>query len=180
MMNCIKSEESHLYRNPMTDECWHQTIAKIQSHLALLDHGTLQQLVQSIAAGIRWLDASMGRYCELTCPACDNPCCRGREVFFNQADLLYLVASGEEFLPGQTRAIPGEPCRYLTDTGCRLPRISRPYVCVWFLCDPQMALFQEEHAAFQRHFVDVLRSVRTSRLVLESLYESFFTNGKRE
>jgi hypothetical protein len=175
----LKIEESSLYRQPMNSSQWWEVTEILKTGLALLD----QQLAQSIAGQIRealqWLDPVMTEYCASTCPSCNDPCCHAQAIFFNRTDLLSLIASGTSLPPGQTRVSPLAPCRYLQPTGCDLPRIARPYVCVWYLCEAQMDLFGEERAATQRLFVMHLEKIRRNRLRLESLYESHFAPGLR-
>ena len=167
----LKSEESALYREPIEDSCWQDLLTALKIRLSHLDTGRIQLPARRIAEGIQSIDATMTRDCELTCPSCKDACCTGLKVFFNQADLLYLIALGKEIPPGQTRTRATEPCRYLAPDGCRLPRIFRPYVCVWFLCEAQMELFQTESSAFQRQFIKTMQDIRACRLKIESLYE---------
>lgn len=165
-----RSEESPQLRHPLPDSAWE----RLADNLRVEVDGAMQDLASRIRSGIQSLDATMSRYCEATCAHCSDPCCEGRSIFYNHCDLLTLVASGSALPPGQTRTCAPDPCRYLRPDGCTLPRVDRPYVCVWFLCEPQMALFQEESAAFQRWFIRVLQEIRDCRLRLESLYEQRF------
>jgi hypothetical protein len=167
-----KTEESSLYREPMTDSQWQTICRKLQRQLKKLDQHQIQWLAGQIHQGIHWLDPHMSAYCQATCSTCGDPCCAGREVFFNRADLLYLASRGELGLPvGQTRTEPDAICRYLGTTGCLLARTQRPYVCVWFLCEPQIQLLDATPGPFQRQLINVLKNTRTCRLKLESLFE---------
>lgn len=169
-----KEEESSECRHPMDGEKWHALTARVRDRLKDLDSEQIRLLAEKIDSGILWLDPVMTRYCELTCPSCEDPCCTGRRVFFNETDVIFLVASKGPMPPGQTRSSETAPCRYLTEGGCLLPRHKRPYVCVWFLCEPQMELFHEESPAFQRELIAVLQEVRHSRLMLDALCEYSF------
>jgi hypothetical protein len=172
-----KIEESPRHREPMADACWQALCRSLQPQLRQLPQRQVGELLKSIQQGMEWLDEPMTSWCLATCPTCSDPCCAARRIFFNQTDLLCLVASGKaQRVPGQTRASAAEPCRYLSCNGCRLDRQHRPYVCVWFLCEPQMELFNAHSGSFQRRFVNVLRNVRSCRLQLESLYEAQFPN----
>jgi len=175
----LKGEESAQYRFPISDDLWQNLLVTLRDELSRLDTHQIQLLIRRIAEGIRSMDGVMTRYCELTCPFCEDPCCTGLKVFYNQADMLYLVTLGEELPPGQTRAQAAEPCRYLAPDGCLLPRIIRPYVCVWFICEAQMELFQAESAASQRRFIETMQDVRACRLKIESLYEYYFPGQKK-
>jgi hypothetical protein len=155
----------------MSPSAWREAVKAIECELSELDQEKVQKSMHHITWGIEWLDPIMDRYCGETCPACDDPCCTGHKVFFNQADLLYLTALKSKIPPGQTRSRPTQACRYLGAKGCRLSRFHRPYVCVWFLCDAQMELLNCEPNDFQRHFIGTLQKIRMHRLALESLYE---------
>jgi hypothetical protein len=173
-----KIEESPRHREPMADSCWQALCRSLQPQVRQLPQSRVGEVLKAIQQGIEWLDEPMTAWCLATCPTCSDPCCTGRRVFFNQTDLLCLVAAGMvQLVPGQTRASATESCRYLSRNGCRLDRHHRPYVCVWFLCEPQMDLFNTHSGSFQRRFINVLRNVRICRLQLESLYEAQFANA---
>jgi hypothetical protein len=166
-----KSEESARYRYPMSSMEWWEAVERIRDGVSALDQEEVQRSMHCITWGIEWVDPVMNRYCMETCPTCQAPCCTGKEVFFNQADLLYLTALNTQIPPGQTRSYPWEACRYLGEKGCILSRFHRPYVCVWFLCDAQMKILSHEPNRFQRRFLETLQKIRAHRLALESLYE---------
>lgn len=169
-----KTEESSLYRQPMSDRQWQHHVAVVKTRIALLDQGMIAAAVGAIRSAFDWLDPLMENYCEITCPACGDICCRATGVFFNLTDLLVILGMGLAPPVGQTRSHASEPCRYGTRTGCTLTRIVRPYVCVWYLCEAQMELHREEPASTQRRLVATLESLRRNRLRLESHYESLF------
>jgi hypothetical protein len=161
----------------MADDEWrhlHTTVCDTVTRICI-PHFKL--IAERIARLILRLDPLMTDYCGRTCPTCIDPCCDGREVFFNHTDLVYLAILGETAVPGQTRTRSGEPCRYLSPEGCRLSRRSRPYVCTWFFCEAQMGLLQGESARLQRSVAATLREIRQSRLLLESLYEACTGKG---
>jgi hypothetical protein len=166
-----RTEESSAFRAPMTDECWSDAVRDLERQIDPPRRVILEWTAKEISLNIQRLDVLMNRYCEATCPSCDDPCCDGRRVFYNRADLLYLIGTGDHLPPGQTRRTAGEACRYLTPRGCVLPREKRPYVCVWFLCEPQMELFQAEKAATQRKTLNTFLEIRSHRLRLESLLD---------
>ncbi len=167
----LKIEESARYRIPMSNEYWQKTVNTLRHEVSKLDQKKVMVHINQIIRGIQWLDPIMTRYCEQTCPSCKDPCCTGYEVFFNQTDLLYLTAGHTKIPPGQTRTSKSETCRYLGEKGCRLPRLHRPYVCVWFICDAQMELLQSEPNVIYRQFIKTMQDIRMHRLALESLYE---------
>jgi len=169
-----RDEESSALRRPFPDDEWAAVVRLVARRLKTLDQNLLRRVAGRVETGIQWLDPVMGGYCALTCPTCEDPCCTGQKVFFNRADIITLALLHDSLPPGQTRSEEGASCRYLAPAGCRLPRIQRPYVCVWFLCHPQMSLFQNEPAAFQRAFIRSLQEIRQGRLILESVYAEQF------
>jgi hypothetical protein len=171
LLHGFRGEESSLYRGPLSAAAWDEALNHARIRLGRWDRQRSSSIVAGIDRAIGWLDPVMTRYCELTCPACEDPCCHGERVFYNLADILVLVARNNGLPPGQTRSEDGERCRYLTPVGCTLARSHRPYVCVWFLCEPQMELLHGETARFQRDFLNALREIRAGRLELEALAE---------
>lgn len=169
-----KTEESSLYRQPLSDRQWQEILAVLKTRMGLLDPRLLQEASCAVRAAHVWLDEVMARYCEAVCPTCRDVCCQAAGVFFNLTDLLVILALGLDPPPGQTRSCAFDPCRYLTRTGCSLKRPLRPYVCVWYLCEAQMDLYREEPASIQRHFVATVESLRGHRLRIEAEYERLF------
>lgn len=74
----------------------------------------------------------------LTCRHCAAPCCRRAFVWFDFADLLFLHLRRHPLPLHQPRRPASGPCAFLAEGGCRLPRMSRPWVCTWYLCPDQM------------------------------------------
>ncbi len=163
------SEESSLYREPLTDKGWSDALRYARERMSGRDRVLAVSIVSRIDRAIAWLDPVMAGYCEQSCPTCGDPCCHGKRIFYNFADLLVLTVRDTSLPPGQTRTATGEGCRYLTSAGCALSRYHRPYVCVWFLCEPQMKLLQEESVRFQRTFLGALLEIREGRVALEAL-----------
>jgi hypothetical protein len=171
-----RTEESSLWRQPMSDSQWQEVVASLKTRMAMLDTRSFQSLAGQIREAVQWLEPMMTQYCDLTCPGCDDPCCRANAIFYNRTDMLCMLAMDISPPPGQTRILPFQSCRYLTSNGCCLQRIARPYVCVWFLCEAQMELFKGESGSTQRQFIKSLECIRMNRLRIESLYEHLFPN----
>jgi hypothetical protein len=167
----LKSEETSRLRHPLEDAEWRRLFTTAHDAVGKARESDFKLIAEHIARLILQLDPLMTAYCGRTCPACVDPCCNGRKVFFNHTDLVFLAILKETSVPGQTRSRAGEPCRYLSTEGCRLGRLIRPYVCTWFLCEAQVELLQGESARLQRSVTATLQEIRESRLLLESLYE---------
>ncbi len=86
------------------------------------------------------LDLLADRFDQLaatTCGACPAPCCRHAKVWLDFQDLLFIHLHRESLPPHQLRRNLHEPCRYLARHGCTLPRLSRPWICTWYVCPTQ-------------------------------------------
>lgn len=172
-----KLEESSCHQHPMEDARWREALADFRRKLQTLDWVRIKYLERAIRERLEWLDPIMTRYCRLSCGECRDPCCHARKIFFNRTDLLYLACSDLPAPPGQTRTRAGDPCRYLGVDGCGLCRAQRPYVCVWFLCEPHMEFLCQEPVGFQRQFAKVMGQIRTCRLFLEAAFEGAFPHA---
>jgi hypothetical protein len=172
-----KCGETALLRHPLEDAEWRLRFQIIHDRVRRSGDPAFSRIAEHIAALIHRLDPLMTAYCRATCPGCPDPCCHGRKVFFNLTDLIHLAVLGEAGVPGQTRTSEGLPCRYLGPKGCGLSRRARPYVCVWFLCEPQMERLRQEPIPIQRAFTAVLQEIRRARLLLEALYELTVESG---
>ena len=124
-----------------------------------------------IKANLEWLDPHFQRYVEASYHRCPDPCCQATKIFFDRADLLYLHSLPTSIPHSQTRIKSGDLCLYLTEQGCVLPRIHRPYICTWFMCDLHYECFGGEQPKIQREFVRRLVQIRHHRQKLSLLYD---------
>jgi hypothetical protein len=85
------------------------------------------------------LDGFLTDLCAQTCPHCSDNCCRHATIWYDFRDLLYLHLGDLPSPPAQ----PQQPCRYLLSNGCCLPRIQRPFICLWYLCPDQKAVLTQ-------------------------------------
>lgn len=75
--------------------------------------------------------------CSATCPGCKDICCERATIWYDFKDLVYLYFGMGRLPEKQIKKIPGPvrpQCSNLTETGCRLPRRERPFVCTWYFC----------------------------------------------
>lgn len=169
-------EEWSLLRHPLPDSIWHEIVEEIKANLSEIFLKFSSKEADSFLTDFQWLDGLMSRYCAQSCPSCTDPCCRAKGIFYNLNDLLFQLVFKLLPPPGQTRTQPLADCRYLSSNGCILPRISRPYVCVWYLCESHMELLGRENATDQRRFLKTLQSIRTFRLNLQVTFSNRFPN----
>lgn len=160
-------------RRPLAPHAWRDLNAALEAWFRRRHEiwSQAHRLAEGIFDLIRWLDPFFERYERESYPRCADPCCTARQVFFDRADLLFFHALPTAVPEAQTRALENEPCRYLTPRGCALPRLTRPHVCNWFLCDLHYQCFTREPARIQRVFIGHLEDLRHHRLRLSLLYD---------
>ena len=159
------------FKQPFSQEIWRKDTGKHKKNFSPLDRVRMQTLAQAIREGLLWCDETMDRYCNTTCDGCRDFCCDANGIYFDLADLIYLLILDNDLPAGKTRALRDAPCRYLSPTGCILPRMCRPFICTWYLCEPQMTLFDAEPLPIQKEFTAVLQMVRRCRPQLLALDE---------
>jgi len=157
------------YKQPMTQARWLAHATAFKKSTDRSDRLRFAFLAQGIREGLLWADDVMDRYCAATCPDCQDPCCSADGIYYDRADLLYLIGLDTDLPMSQIREQAGAPCRYLSGAGCILPRMCRPFICTWFLCEPQMALLEQEPLPFQKQFTAIMQAVRRCRLQLLAL-----------
>jgi len=61
-------------------------------------------------------------------------------------------------------------CRYLTDTGCSLPRVARPWICTWYLCPVQAELLRTRLPRQERRIAEAWQEIKASRKRMERAF----------
>lgn len=86
------------------------------------------------------LDPLLGKLCRLTCPDCQDNCCERATIWYDFKDLLRLYSGSGSFPSRQIsrkEGLYGVVCCHLSEMGCILPRVNRPFVCTWYICPAQ-------------------------------------------
>ena len=107
------------------------------------------------------------RICQATCRFCPEPCCLTAWAGFDFRDLLFLHLSGQPIPISQTRFDKYEPCRYLGACGCQLPRLSRPWICTWYLCPTQMSCLRRDFEPRQKAYARMMQMIKEVRVNIE-------------
>ncbi|MCG6908843.1 MAG: hypothetical protein LJE94_01825 [Deltaproteobacteria bacterium] len=81
----------------------------------------------------------MENLCLETCRFCPGVCCRAATVWADFKDALFWHLAGQNIPPAQNLSRAGQTCRYLGAKGCTLPRLSRPFMCTWYICPTQVS-----------------------------------------
>jgi len=103
------------------------------------------------------------RHTSIVCPRCKDVCCIDKHGRYDRDDILFLKALGIERLVEDNALRETDPCRYLTEEGCSLPRWRRPFRCTYFFCDPLLKSLQGDDPKFYRTFVDYLQHLISVR-----------------
>jgi len=106
--------------------------------------------------------------CRITCPWCPDPCCLTAKVWIDFKDLLFLHLGGHPIPPEQLLPNFEKVCRYLSLKGCVLPRITRPWVCTWYLCSTQQANLRQKACHSQDKFSRLIQVVKVCRTEMEA------------
>jgi hypothetical protein len=106
--------------------------------------------------------------CGRTCAACPEPCCHVATVWFDFQDLVFIHLSGQVAATAQLTRTADGTCRCCGPTGCRLPRLSRPWTCAWYLCPPQKYLLAGMPAETRAQFETSVTAVKKLRIQMES------------
>ncbi|MCP4575390.1 MAG: hypothetical protein GY846_03775 [Deltaproteobacteria bacterium] len=137
-------------------------------------------LFQNVRAGMASIFPMLDELCANTCPWCPDPCCLSATVWFDFSDLLFLHLSGQQVPPCQPQPDLKITCRYCGPRGCRLPRISRPWICTWYLCDSQLACLRKKGREAQETFNRSLRIIKTGRKEMEAEFIRVVAKGEVE
>ncbi len=124
----------------------------------------------------RQIRAEFDTFTQKYCPTCPAPCCR-KPARIGPVDILLAEAVGWK-PPATVQGDPaelairnadaamlsdepgdGEPCEYLTETGCSFPNDLRPYGCTEFICPLMYAELDRKKIARLRRLTRELDQV---------------------
>ena len=103
-----------------------------------------------------------------TCPWCPDPCCLSAKVWIDFKDLLFLHLGGHQIPPEQLLPNFEKICRYWSLKGCVLPRMTRPWVCTWYLCPTQTANLRRKSRHTQDKYNRLIQDVKVCRTKMEA------------
>ena len=105
--------------------------------------------------------------CMMTCPRCPDACCLSASPWYDFRDLIFLHLN--HLVIPLTQTIQGfkETCCYLSHKGCTLARITRPWICTWYLCPAQTANMKERSTKQWQTLSRVLGEIKARRKKLE-------------
>ena len=151
-------------------DTWRKVQAALDYHMRLysIDKTVLTSLAEAIADNLQEVDPIMDDLCAKTCPDCSDPCCRHADVRYDLRDLVFLHCRQNALPLHQPKQHPGQPCSFLGQNGCVLPRSLRPFLCTWYVCPQQMKELREPHFPVMSYLQPRLHAIQEQRKDLET------------
>ena len=148
---------------------WRAANTSIEYHLKRYEQ-ELEPAIQ-FASGIRnrlesifTLLDDLGR---ITCPRCPDICCLSANPWYDMRDLIYLHLNRLAIPPTQPISGINNTCCYVSPRGCSLDRVTRPWICTWYLCPAQTANIRKSRTGRWQRLRPALDEVKGQRKKLE-------------
>jgi len=104
----------------------------------------------------------------VVCPACEKVCCINKHGYYDQEDLVYVFALGQERPVYKEGVDDTASCRFLSEGGCTRTRSMRPFRCNWYFCDALLAHMEQGPAKPYREFINRFQGIiETRRRMME-------------
>jgi hypothetical protein len=143
-------------------------------HLHLDRHRRAMESLMPLAHGIgkhlQVLARQMDMICAHTCTRCPEPCCLTASIWYDLRDLLSFHLLGKPIPVGQPISDYRDVCRFMTNTGCSLPRMIRPWICTWYLCPVQTQWLKKQPDGTRSDLMKYLDEMKTMRAELENRF----------
>jgi hypothetical protein len=138
----------------------------IHRHHDALKHAVM--LARVMEGSLKSIFILLDDLCSVTCPWCPTPCCLSAEVWIDFKDLVFLHLAGHPIPDRQLRSHLKKVCRCWRPKGCVLPRISRPWICTWYLCPTQKANLLRKSCDIRDKFSRQIQMVKDCRRKMEA------------
>ncbi len=129
-----------------------------------------RECARKLEALLSRFSPELDRLCRLSCPWCPDPCCLRAKVWFDFTDLLFVHLSGQDIPPRQPITDWDQHCAYLGPKGCTLPRLSRPWICTWYLCLPQRKLIVKNPLSFPLSSGTIIHDIKQQRRAMAAAF----------
>jgi len=113
----------------------------------------VKDLALEIKATFDLLSPFIEKHTLVVCPDCKKVCCADRHGLYDDDDLSFLNALGEESCQESGSFNKNDSCRYIYETGCSLERWRRPYRCTFFFCDALLKSIESDDPKLYRAFM---------------------------
>ena len=148
----------------------------IQRHNTSLER--IQPLVTRLTELLTIIYKNADDLCRSTCRYCPDPCCTKAWAWFDFKDLLFFHLSDLEIPTSQTISLSNDRCFYMSAHGCRLPRTTRPWICLWYFCPSQVKRLKNNPALSYETFKRIIRRIKQLRRALELEFVEITTTGR--
>jgi hypothetical protein len=129
--------------------------------------GAVLQIARETCTRLVSIFPALDDICRLTCSRCPDVCCLSASPWYDWRDLIFLHLNRLSIPPNQTISGFTETCCYLGHKGCTLPRVTRPWICTWYLCPAQTANLNARNIDRRRFLNLELGKIKALRLYLE-------------
>ncbi len=100
------------------------------------------------------IDSFIQQTTSVVCPHCQDVCCLNRHGYYDNEDLIYILAIGSQ-PPSYKKGIDDTaPCQFLSNSGCLLTRAIRPFRCNWHFCYALLTHMENGPARSYRNFIN--------------------------
>ena len=109
------------------------------------------------------------RHTSEVCPSCPKVCCIDRHGRYEENDLVFIEALGLANLHCDPDRPDTDPCRFLSEKGCSLPRYRRPFRCTWYFCERLLESMHGDKPRDYREFMAAFENLQRLRRELPGL-----------
>jgi len=151
---------------------WQEANASIDFHIKRYDLHLkpVIQIARDTRIRLESIFPGLDDICMMTCPRCPDACCLSASPWYDWRDLIFLHLNRISIPATQTISGFKETCCYLSHRGCTLPRITRPWICTWYLCPTQTANLKQRHDGQWQTLSRVLGEIKALRKKLENAF----------
>lgn len=163
------------------DEFW----CLIDKLKAFFDHNcrgvpAIREKAARFKAAFDRLDPFIQSYTSEVCPYCGTVCCAMRHGIPEFADIVGFLSMGVNVPAYDLTRDLGGRCQFMSDTGCSLSRIERPYRCTWYFCDPLLKQIEIGPASHYRRFIKDVEELASARGELLSVFYNIWSERAEE
>ena len=132
----------------------------------------MEKILSEIKEAFNNISPYIQRHTAEVCPSCPNVCCVKRHSYYDKDDMVFIHALGLKGNGCKADSEDSEPCRFLQEKGCFLPRYMRPFRCTWYFCERLLDSMQSDRAKEYRAFVSAFQNLQNIRQRFLEMVES--------
>jgi len=148
---------------------WQEANSSIDLHIKRWYHrlGRALQIARQAYIRLESIFPALDEICSVTCPRCPDACCLSASPWYDWRDLIFLHLNQLAIPPTQIISGFSQTCCYISHKGCTLTRITRPWICTWYLCPAQTASLKARSSARRQNLDRLLGEIKVLRKNLE-------------